>query len=148
MAWLRKSAPHDAAAIDWLRRSVDGTPTVLETVGPDFDPTGRARVSTFTGLPAVMGWAGHEVQWGHDPGTRLADVQAIYRSRDLEETALLLRRYGVRYVFVGALERRDYPAASLRKFTRIGKPVFRSGPTVVYELPAARLEAAARGRTR
>jgi YYY domain-containing protein len=148
MAWLRKSTPHDAAAIDWLRRSVDGTPTVLETVGPDFDPTGRARVSTFTGLPAVMGWAGHEVQWGHDPGTRLADVQAIYRSRDLEETALLLRRYGVRYVFVGALERRDYPAASLRKFTRIGKPVFRSGPTVVYELPAARLEAAARGRTR
>ena len=148
MAWLRASAPTDAAAIDWLRRSVGGTPTVLETVGRDFDPDGRARVSTFTGLPDVLGWAGHEVQWGHDPGTRFADVRSIYGSRDLEQAAQLLRRYDVRYVFVGTLERRDYPSASLEKFGRIGKPVFRSGPTVVYELPTDRLEAASRGLIR
>ena len=41
----------------------------------------RARVSTFTGLPAVMGWAGHEAQWGHDPGSRLGDVQLLYSTR-------------------------------------------------------------------
>lgn len=148
MAWLRTSAPHDAAAIDWLRSSVGGASTLLETVGPDFDPAGRARVSTFTGLPAVMGWAGHELQWGHDPGTRATDVQEIYRSSDLEEAARLLRRYNVRYVFVGSLERRDYPRGRLQKFARLGNPVFRSGSTVVYELPAERIEAAADGRIR
>ena len=96
----------------------------------------------------MIGWAGHEVQWGHDPGTRLADVQTIYRYARPRGGARLLRRYGVRYVFVGSLERRDYPAQRLQKFARLGKPVFRSGSTVVYELPADRLEAAADGRIR
>ena len=49
--------------------------------GKDFDPEGRGRVSTYTGLPAVIAWPGHEVQWGHDPGARAADVQQIYGTR-------------------------------------------------------------------
>ncbi len=136
MAWLRRAAPGDAAAIAWLRRSVDGTPTLLETSGRDFDSDGRARVSTFTGIPAVIGWAGHEVQWGHDPGSRITDVQEIYRTTDVAAARKLLQRYDVRYIFVGDLERRDYPATALEKFGLLGKPVFRSGRTVIYELPA------------
>jgi uncharacterized membrane protein len=123
------------AAIEWLR-SVEGTPTLLETVGRAYDADGRARVSTFTGLPAVIGWPGHEVQWGHDPGTRPADVQRIYRTRDLSEARSLLERYDVDYIFVGELERRDYPAASLAKFERLATPVFRSGTTAVYRVAA------------
>ena len=46
----------------------------------------------------------------------------------------LLDRYGVRYVFVGSLERKDYPAESLAKFERLGDEAFRSGDTVVYRL--------------
>ena len=48
----------------------------------------------------------------------------------------LLGRYDVRYVFVGSLERKDYPAETLRKFAELGSPVFRSGDTVVYQLKA------------
>ncbi|MGZ8694281.1 MAG: DUF2298 domain-containing protein [Gaiellaceae bacterium] len=135
LRWLRERAPDDVAAIEWLRR-VEGTPTLLETVGTAYDADGRARVSTFTGLPAVIGWPGHEVQWGHDPGTRPADVQRIYRTRDLTEARSLLERYEVDYVFVGELERRDYPAASLAKFERLGTPVFRSGTSAVYRVAA------------
>ena len=134
LRWLREQAPEDVAAIEWLRRSVDGSPTLLETVGSAYDADGRARVSTFTGLPAVIGWPGHEVQWGHDPETRPADVQRIYRTRDVTEARLLLERYGVTYVFVGQLERRDYPAESLAKFERLGTTVFRSGATSVYRV--------------
>jgi YYY domain-containing protein len=138
MRWLKRSAPGDAAAIEWLRHSVPGSSTVLEEVGRDFDPEGRGRVSTFSGLPAVMGWAGHEVQWGHDPGSRLADVQQIYGTRDAKVARRLLGRYRVRYVFVGELERRDYPAAALAKFSRLGKVAFRSDKTLVYRVsPAA-----------
>jgi uncharacterized membrane protein len=140
LRWLRERAPDDVAAIEWLRRSVDGSPTLLETVGSAYDADGRARVSTFTGLPAVIGWPGHEVQWGHDPETRPADVRRIYRTRDLAEARSLLERYGVTYVFVGELERRDYPAAALAKFARLGTPVFHSGATSVYRVgePATR----------
>lgn len=151
MRWLEREAPADADAIEWLRTSVDGTPTLLETVGRDFDPEGRARVSTFTGLPAVMGWAGHEIQWGHDPGTRVADVRRMYSTDDLDAARALLERYRVEYVFVGELERRDHPATGLAKFEKLGTVAFRSGDTVVYRLPdqpEAALEASSAGSTR
>src|SRR4029450_209833 len=89
-----------------------------------------------------MGWAGHEVQWGHDPGSRLADVQTIYSTRDVKAAVRLLDHYKVRYVFVGSLERQDYGSPTLAKFKRLGVPVYRSGDTVVYRL-SPELEAAA-----
>ena len=137
MAWLDRTAPADAAAIRWLRRRQPRSATVLEAVGPDFDPAGTARVSTFTGLPTVLGWAGHEIQWGHSPGRRGRDVEQIYATRSVAAARKLLDRYGVRYVFFGSLERRRYPAAGLRKFARLGKRVFSRGGTTLYELPAA-----------
>ena len=144
MRWLERTAPDDAAAIDWLRTAVDEPVTILEQVGPDFDPGGRGRVSTYTGLPTVIAWPGHEVQWGHDPGPRAEHVQTIYRTVDVEVARRLLAEYGVRFVFVGSLERQDYPAASLAKFERLGTPAFRSGRTVVYEL-ASRARPSAAG---
>jgi uncharacterized membrane protein len=130
--WLAQRDPGDPAAIAWLR-SLRGDPTVLETVGSDFDFEGRGRISTYTGLPTVVQWPGHEVQWGHDPGGRAGDVKRIYRTTDLKTARSLLERYGVRYVVVGGLERQDYPAAALAKFKKLGRPSFRSGRTVVYE---------------
>jgi YYY domain-containing protein len=136
MAWLQRAAPGDASAINWLRLHASPSATVLETVGPDFDPSGAARVSTFTGLPTVMGWVGHEIQWGHDPGRRPANVTTIYETSDLDRARALLRRYDVRYVFVGSLERRRYPPHALAKFERLGKKVFSSRGTSVYRLPS------------
>jgi uncharacterized membrane protein len=134
LRWLERQAPGDAAAIRWLRANAVGTPVVLETVGPDYDPEGRARISTFTGLPAVLGWAGHQLQWGHDPGRRAEDVGELFATRDLGRARSLLREYDVRYVVVGELERRDHPPAGLAKFARLGDAVFRDGDTVVYEI--------------
>jgi YYY domain-containing protein len=134
--WLERGAPDDAAAIAWLREHTTGSPVLIEAVGPDFSPEGHGRVSTFTGLPTVLGWAGHELQWGHDPGRRADDVTTLYQTRDLGLARELLERYGVRYVFVGSLERRQYAAAGLEKFGQLGRIVFHSGPTVVYDFDA------------
>ena len=134
MVWLERSSPGDAAAISWLRRSVHGSPTLLEDVGSDFDAAGRGRVSTFTGLPAVAEWPGHELQWGHDPGRRDADARLIYRTDNLATARRLLERYHVQYVFVGSLERQDYAPSALAKFRRLGTTVFRSEGTVVYRV--------------
>ena len=134
MAWLERSSPGDAAAISWLRGSVPGSPTLLEDVGNDFDTAGRGRVSTFTGLPAVAQWPGHELQWGHEPGRRDADARLIYRTDNLATARRLLARYGISYVFVGSLEREDYTPAELAKFRRLGTPVFQYAGTVVYRV--------------
>jgi YYY domain-containing protein len=134
--WLERSAPDDAAAIGWLREHTVGSPVLVEGVGPDYSPAGHARVSTFTGLPTVLGWAGHELQWGHDPGHRASDVTTLYQTRDLDLARELLERYGIRYVFVGSLEQRQYPAVGLVKFAQLGRVAFRSGPTLIYDVGA------------
>jgi uncharacterized membrane protein len=132
--WLVEAWPGDAAAIDWLRAHVEGAPTILEAFGPDFSEDGHGRISTYTGLPTVIGWAGHEVQWGHEPGARPDDVRALYSTPNLERARRLLTRYGVRYVVVGPLERLEYPAAGRAKFDQLGERVFGARGTVVYEI--------------
>ena len=57
-AFYQKLRPEDYAAIQWLSRTASGRPVVLEATGGDYSE--YARVSTFSGLPTVLGWGGHE----------------------------------------------------------------------------------------
>jgi uncharacterized membrane protein len=40
----------------------------------------------------------------------------------------------VQYVFVGSLERAEFPPAGLNKFAQLGRPVFTGGATIVYKI--------------
>jgi YYY domain-containing protein len=134
LGWLSARAPSDVQGIHWLSKNLKGEPGVLEAIADDFDARGHGRVSVFTGLPTVIGWVGHEIQWGHQPGRRWDDVHTIYATRDVRTARALLARYRVRYVFVGTLERMDYPSSSLAKFAHLGHRVFSSGRTVIYRV--------------
>jgi YYY domain-containing protein len=147
-AYLATYFPADYEAIKWLSSSVSGDPVVLEASGPPYSTF--ARISTFTGLPTVLGWANHENQWraGQAWATgeiskRDADIDTIYSTTDLVLARQLLNEYNVQYVVVGAVERgvvgsgdyfKQYPPAGLDKFSRLGKVVFRSGDTAVYQV--------------
>ena len=134
LGWLRARAPGDVGAIEWLRANAPGDAVVLESAGPDYSVFGHGRISTFSGRPTVMGWAGHEVQWAHDPGSRLDDVRRIYSAATAAEARPLLARYGVRYVVVGPLERTDYPDTGLAKWDQLGRRVYDRDGTTVWEL--------------
>jgi YYY domain-containing protein len=139
---LDRDLPSDAEAIRWLRRNAPNGAVVLEATGDPY--THFSRVSANTGLPTLLGWANHEGIWrGADPriAERRRHVERIYSTTDPVEARRLLRLYGVRYVFVGEIERRVYPAAGLAKFA--GSPegfdrVFQAGHTIVYEVRAER----------
>jgi YYY domain-containing protein len=97
----------DYAAIEWLGRYADGNAVVLEaSIGP-YRGNG-ARISSATGLPTVLGWDRHQRQQRESLGInqRLLDVREIYQTTDLERKRWLLRRYNVRYVIIGDVERR------------------------------------------
>jgi YYY domain-containing protein len=134
LAWLKAAAPGDPPAIAWLRDHAPRGSVVLESVGDDYSAFGHARISTFTGLPTVMGWPGHELQWGHDPGTRRADVDLLYTTPDAAVARPLLERYDVRYVVVGPIERADHGDAGLAKWDQLGRRVFDRDGTTVWEL--------------
>ena len=102
----RISAAGDYQAILWLRQNIKGAPVILEAWGGQY--TEFARIASFTGIPTVIGWPGHELQWrgsGDEAGRRQADVDTIYETTDIELAKELMAKYNVEYVYVGALER-------------------------------------------
>ena len=133
MAYLQRVIPDDYAAIRWFQENVDGAPVVLEAVGGQYTRGGR--IAAHTGLPTVLGWAGHQYQWRGEtpePAQREVDVRTAYTSTSWAETQAILDRYGVKYLVVGSLERSTYGEAGILKFERMLEPVFWGDGVTIY----------------
>ena len=125
--------PDERAAIEFIRTDAGRDSAVLEAFGNDYSPHGR--VSSSTGVPTVLGWAGHEIQWrgSHEPlSGRSEDIQTIYTTEDAEVARRLLDKYGVDYVYFGERERQAYGEAGQAKFGEFMDAVFRQGSVTVY----------------
>jgi uncharacterized membrane protein len=156
---VTNALPADAKAIRWLNATVSGHPTILEadqingngSPGPqDYwyfpgdanQELSMSRISTFTGLPAVLGMGySHEGLWHGDTvvGTRFKDVQTMYTGTDPSAIQSLLRQYNVRYIYFGQVEAYTYfngdPArvsAALARLKRFGHVVYDAqGVTII-----------------
>lgn len=134
LSFMESSFPNDYAGIVWLKENVTGQPYILEAAGDSY--TDYNRVSMITGLPTVEGWLVHEWLWRgsfDEPGKRSADVQTIYETEKSQTASQLLKKYDVKYVFVGSLERQKYKVLE-DKFSEFGKIIFQSGNTRIYSL--------------
>ncbi len=140
--------PGDIAGIEWLNANVSGSPVIVEASSSNSEYSSYyARVSTFTGLPTILGWGGHEYQWrvnwlaipanGADFAARLADLQIIYTSPSDATVLDLLRRYHASYLYVGPVEQLTYGAkADLSRFSRFLPIVYNAGGVTIYAVPA------------
>jgi uncharacterized membrane protein len=132
--WLAEQHPDDFAAIEWLNNTVKGRPVVVEAVGESY--TTFARVSTFTGLPTVLGWRVHEWLWrgGFEiPGKRTEEVKRIYEEPKASDSTTILNQYQVRFIFVGDKEREAYTAIDEAGLKSLGRMVFQSGETYIID---------------
>ena len=131
--YLEREHPDEFAVIKWMRENIKDLPVILEATGNPYSY--YARFSSNTGLPTVMGWGNHEGLWrSHESevGQRATDVARMYNAPTLADAASLLDRYHVQYIIVGELERKDYQAAGLAKFSEL--PVaFAQGGTTLYK---------------
>ena len=135
LKFVRDQDPGEYHAIQWLR---DDAPwgRIVEAVGDDYSDFGR--VSSSTGLPTVLGWKGHELQWRGSSGPfagREDDVGRIYQSSDGEEVSRLLEGYGVRYVYLGQRERATYGGDHLDGFGCFLRTAFAGDGVIIYEFP-------------
>jgi len=135
-ARIQRGDPDEAAAILWLKSAPYGV--VAEAVGAQGGSyTGYARISEYTGLPAVLGWTGHEFQWRgtmEPQGTRQDDMTLLYSTPSWEPARDILNKYGIRYVYVGDLERSTY-AVQEEKFRHNLAQVFQRGNVTIYQVP-------------
>ncbi len=91
----------------WLR-TLPGNITIVEAENGDY--TYYSRISSFTGIPAVIGWPFHEFMWRGDAtgwfSTRMSDVRQIYE--DPQKTVPLMEKYNVSLLYVGEPELERY----------------------------------------
>ncbi len=96
-----------------------------------------ARISGRTGVPTILGWAGHEEQWrGSRRGfrERADDVRSIYTAVDVPVVEELLEKYGVEYVYVGTLERDLYGLGATTALDEFMDRAFESGEITIYKV--------------
>jgi YYY domain-containing protein len=127
MAYLRYAHPGDAAAITYLR-SLQGPITLVEAENGDYNY--YSRISSFTGIPAVIGWPYHEITWrGADARItqRMADVRVMYEQPN--RTLILMDQYQVTYLYVGDTEREHYTINLPKEGLA---PVYNQSGVVIY----------------
>jgi YYY domain-containing protein len=150
VAYGEETNPDDTAAIYWLSDHSAPGDIVLEAAGCSYHPFDRLpfnRVSAFTGVPSVIGWANnHQRQWRAGQPMlidqierRQADVIAMFA----DPNSSLFEKYGVNWLFVGDYESGDWKATcatagpyEVGRFSDAGRDLwnlaFQSGDTRIY----------------
>ena len=130
LAYLSATHPGDAGGVAYLR-ALPGDECIVEAEGGDY--TYYSRVSSFTGIPTIVGQPFHEFMWrGDDTGwysTRPSDIKSIYEHPD--QTIPLMKKYNATLLYVGETERERYnvtlPDTGLTK-------VYSADDTEIYRL--------------
>ena len=148
-AFLARSDPAEYQAIRWILSNAPRDAVVVESAWSRCpsgeyrcsDSTSAGRIAASTGRPTVLGWKGHEEQWGRSKSLvagRQDDVREIYETQDPLRALLLLDKYDADYVVVGHRERGAYGTDGMAKFDLVGRVVFPEGPgdsaVVIYQV--------------
>lgn len=125
----------DYDAIQWLRAHAPDDAVMLEAPGGSYSEYNW--VSAHTGIPTLLGWGGHELQWRgnyDEPGKREPEIEAIYRETDVARVSALLDKYSIDYVYVGRLEQEKYRLNQpmIRKFDRIMTRAYENGSVTIF----------------
>lgn len=141
IAWIRDLNPGDHAAIEWLNANAPRGATIVEAVGGEYSYGNR--ISMATGLPTVLGWVGHELQWrgnsklfqNAETGVdRAADVQRIYQTLDAQELLTYLDKYDIKFAIVGQTEKSQYglSKSQIDKFAKVMRLAFEANDTKIF----------------
>jgi uncharacterized membrane protein len=87
-------------------------------------------------MPTLIGWSYQVSQQSGRPDVsgRSNIANDIYSTMDAAQAQSLLRQYGVKYVYVGAIEKASYSPLALNKFAAFCDTVFTSGNAVLYRV--------------
>ena len=129
---------YDYDAIRWLIEHVRGTPVIAEApLG--YYREGGTRVSSYTGLPTLLGAHQVEQRPAEMVAQRHSEADRLYRSLDRTETLALMRKLQVRYVYFGQLEENVYGGQARAKFDELAgrgemEVVFANPKVTIYHL--------------
>lgn len=130
LAYLDTAHPEDAKAVSFLRSLPPGE-IIVEAENGDY--TYYSRISSFTGIPAVIGMPFHEHMWrGGEAGVteRAADVRTIYE--DPSRAVALMRQYNATLLYIGPSEHDRY---SVDIPVGAFESIYDQDGVIIYRLP-------------
>lgn len=125
----------DKMAINWINQNIEGQPVMVEAPGDSY--THSNRISTFTGLPTVVGWFVHEWLWRGSPdkpGDRNTDVATLYQNPSLVEKQKIIDKYDVEYIYLGKMEKEKYPGIDETLLMQLGNPIYESAEVKIIHV--------------
>ncbi|PIP74286.1 MAG: hypothetical protein CO135_00690 [Candidatus Levybacteria bacterium CG_4_9_14_3_um_filter_35_16] len=133
--YLNNLYQDDYKAILWINKNIFGQPVILEAQGDSYTDYGR--ISSNTGLPTILGWTVHEWLWRgtYDiPAPRINEVKTLYETSDTKITNAIIKKYNVKFIYIGKLEKQKYSKLNETKFKKIGKIIFSNSGTKIYKI--------------
>ena len=106
---MTKTNSDEKEVIDYIAKNLNNNDKIIESYGDSYSDF--SRISAFTGIPTIIGWPFHELQWRGSASAfegRAKDIGCIYSCEDIEQIRNLLQKYSVTYVVVGKRERQTY----------------------------------------
>lgn len=138
------SLDYDYDAILWMQENVEGSPVVAEMVSRNYYRSMGNRVAMFTGLPSIIGWAGHQDQQRaavptRNVGGRYNDVERLFNTTQVVEKINIIEKYDVGYIYTGQLEWVSYNPNGLNTFDEMVEmgyleEVYRNEGTSIYKV--------------
>jgi YYY domain-containing protein len=129
-AYLEYFYPEEYQAVTFLKEVPYGV--ISEAVGGSYSNFGR--ISRLTGLPTVLGWPGHEVQWrggAEEIGSRESDIYTLYTTTEWDEAQRIIDQYEINYIYIGPLERSTYAVVEDKFFNHLSL-VFENSEIRIY----------------
>jgi len=130
----------DYKAIRWMQDNVQGSPVIVEANCTEYHWC--TRFTIYTGLPGVLGWNWHQRQQRTEMTQvvegRVTEIDSFYTTTNIQSALAFLKKYNVKYIIVGQLERAEYPGPGIDKFEsyngKLWNSIYRDGNTAIYQV--------------
>jgi YYY domain-containing protein len=156
--YVAQTNPDEFDALMWLRAHSGQDDRLVEAPGNSYgDSHGwfQSRFGAASGIPDLLGWYFHEVQWrGGTPAVidtelpeRAADIGTLYGTTNTQDARRILDKYRINWVVVGLNEEEGeghcaislgcppYPPAGLAKFKDMLELAYQHGSVSIYHVP-------------
>ena len=149
--WMQTLQDGDLKTINFINKNFKKRSVIAEAAGDSY--TTYARISTFTGQIAPVGWQTHEWTWRFEgknaknilPGEQVetgwgkvstvaGEIQKLYETKDQAEAKKIIEKYKIEYIYVGNLEREKYKNIFEGKFYSIGELIFEQSGSKLFSL--------------
>ncbi len=128
----------ESALISWLRENATSKDILIEGSGASYSLA--ARISSYSGVPSVLGWENHVALRGIGKRAierRARAIELIYNSPNVISAYHVAKKFGATFLVVSEYERKIYSAKSLLKFENAPSyfiPRVKKEMSVLYEV--------------